>query len=154
MKLEPYQLRGLLDTLITSLPEQARSRILIDRQGGLAYILFDSEFKVPGNSKGLTSRKRNAIGLYHLAVNDYEAEAGQLANEYGFGLICIGKGMGIFSDFNQCDDSTYKAGVGKVPITSKEELDRFCEMIKTGYERLDKRYKKVCGFAENLLPLR
>ncbi|MDO8510955.1 MAG: hypothetical protein Q7S55_02210 [Nanoarchaeota archaeon] len=154
MKLKRIRLLGVLDRIAPSLSEQpGSSRIRIDSRGGLAYNLFDSDWKL-SIPAAQSFREMDALSLYFNALKAYGEEAEQCAKEYKLGLVVSEKGKLMFPNFDFSADPVYRMGIGKAPVTSFAELDRFVGMFFTEYGRLEERYKKVRESAENLKSLR
>ena len=155
MKLASLQLRKLLSQYSSILPEGARERIVVDK-AGLAYPLFGSYFSgadlnfCDNDSRG----KMNAIVRHINAIQNYVDDAEQHARDYGFNLVYIigdaPETRSISLNFDHNTASMYRIGVGKTPFTSAHSIELFCNMIKSGHDRFEDRYKTIRELAEKL----
>lgn len=145
------ELQKLVTFYSSDLPKGAKDRIIV-ANGGLAYPLFGSYFS---NLVILSTDERwrmGCVGLYNREVQDYIDDAEQHAR--GFNLVYIMSGDSgekiISSDFDPKNVSQYKTGVGKIPILSARNVEKFCEMIKSGHEQFEDRYNRIKELAEKL----
>jgi len=153
--LELQELRDLLFQYSSVLPEEALKRVEVDDAGGLAYPLFGSRFSDPWSPRRDLVIPRDAgrgridlMVLYLTKMQDYVDDAGQYARDCGFNLVYISED-GI-APFDDKVTPVVKAGVGKVPITSPRKVAQFCQMIESGHERFEDRYKEICDLKDIL----
>lgn len=157
MKLTPPLLQELISEYSSVLPEGAKDRIIIDKTSGLAYPLFGSYFLSPDSSRKevvipleIGRGKLNSVVMYSTVMQNYVDDAEQHARDYGFDLVYISAKKLISLDFDHNHTSMCRTGVGKTSITSSRKVAQFCQMIKSGHDRFEDRYKKIRELAEKL----
>lgn len=139
----PLILRGFINQALPQVGlENFSERIVVGRDGGLAYKLFNQPFSMPNVLQIYTKLQMKESIDYFDAIDRYLARADGCASEYGFGLVKFSNKNEIIDGFNS-NDTLFDAGIGSARIGSVECFSSFLNMINSGKDDLEKLHEEL-----------
>ena len=124
----------------TELPQIA-DRIVVGREGGIAYVLFKSG-TIPEHYTVSTFLDRDEVVDFFKRVQDYINESASHARTFGFYLVSLNPFSKLIIPYspniNMCN-----AGIGATKIESSENVESFLAMVKDVSVNLEDRVKDI-----------